>query len=96
LEFLLGPNYTNYTDHCDTAVEFTLMSQAGMNFQQTLASLTPHPARRFGYSDRTGRIAVGWEANLVVLQADPAKHVTALSKVQLTTRDGKIGYSAGN
>src|ERR1700728_4896363 len=51
----------------------------------------PHPARRFGYSDRTGRIAVGWEANLVVLQADPAKHVTALSKVQLTTRDGKIG-----
>jgi imidazolonepropionase-like amidohydrolase len=72
------------------------MSQAGMNFQQTLASLTTNPARRFGYSDRTGRIAVGMEADLVVLQADPAKDVTALSKVQLTMRHGKISYSAGN
>lgn len=85
-----------YTDHYDTALEFTLMSQAGMNFQQTLASLTTNPARRFGYSDRTGRIAVGMEADLVVLQADPAKDVTALSKVQLTMRHGKISYSAGN
>jgi hypothetical protein len=57
LEFLLGPNYT---DHYDTAMEFILTSQAETTFQQTPASLTTNPARRFGDSDRTGRIAVAW------------------------------------
>jgi imidazolonepropionase-like amidohydrolase len=85
-----------YTDHYDTAMEFALMAQAGMNFPQILASLTTNPARRFGGSRRTGRIAVGTDADLVVLQADPAKDVAALSKVQLTMRGGKVIYSAGN
>jgi imidazolonepropionase-like amidohydrolase len=85
-----------YTDHYDTTLEFTLMSQAGMTFQQILASLTTNPARRFGDASHTGRIAVGTDADLVVLQGDPAKDVTALSNVQLTMRSGKITYSARN
>jgi len=32
-----------YTDHFDTALEFTLMARAGMNFQQILGSLTTNP-----------------------------------------------------
>lgn len=83
-----------YIDHYDTAMEFTLMSQSGMKFQQILASLTTTPARRFGYSDHSGRIAKGMDADLVVLQADPAKDVTAFSRVQLTVRHGTIIYSA--
>jgi imidazolonepropionase-like amidohydrolase len=82
-----------YTDHYDTALEFTLMAQAGMNYQQILASLTTNPARKFGYSDRVGRIAKGMEADLVVLNADPAQDVTAFSKVRCTIRDGKLTYS---
>jgi imidazolonepropionase-like amidohydrolase len=82
-----------YTDHFDTALEFTLMSQAGMNFQQILASLSTNPARKFGYSDRTGRIAEGMEADLVVLRADPAQDATAFSKVRYTIRSGKVIYS---
>src|SRR6185312_15759712 len=39
-----------YIDHYDTAEEFTLMSRAGMTFQQILTSLTTAPASRFGYS----------------------------------------------
>jgi imidazolonepropionase-like amidohydrolase len=61
-----------------------------------LASLTTNPARRFGYSDRTGRITIGLDADLVVLQQDPAKDATAFSKVQLTLRRGEIIYSAAN
>ena len=81
-----------YTDHYDTTEEFTLMSQAGMNYQQILASLTTNPARKFGDSDHRGRIAKGMKADLVILSADPAQNVTALSKVSFAIRDGKIIY----
>jgi len=82
-----------YIEHYDTALEFTFMSQAGMNFQQILASLTTNPARRFGYSDRTGRIAKGMEADVVILSADPSMDTTAFSKVRYTIRSGKVIYS---
>jgi len=82
-----------YTDHYDTTLEFTLMSEAGMNYQQILASLTINPARKFGDSGRTGRIAKNMNADLVVLSADPAKDVTAFSKVRCTIRNGKILYA---
>jgi imidazolonepropionase-like amidohydrolase len=81
-----------YTDHYDTTLEFTLMSQAGMNYKQILASLTTDPARKFGDSDRTGRIAKDMKADLVILSADPAEDVTAYSKVRFTIRNGKVLY----
>jgi imidazolonepropionase-like amidohydrolase len=81
-----------YTDHFDTALEYTLMSRAGMNFQQILASLTTNPAMRFGYSSHSGGVAPGMDADLVVLDGDPARDVTAFSKVRLVIRDGKVIY----
>jgi imidazolonepropionase-like amidohydrolase len=82
-----------YIDHFDSALEFTLMSQAGMNYQRILASLTTNPARRFGYADHNGRIANGMEADLVVLRSDPAHDATAFSKVRYTIRSGKLIYT---
>lgn len=81
-----------YTDHYETTLEFTLMAQAGMNYKQILASLTTNPARKFGDSDHTGRIAKGMKADLVILSADPAQDVTAYSKVRLTIRNGNVLY----
>lgn len=80
-----------YTDHYDTTEEFTLMSQAGMNYQQILASLTTSPARKFGDSN-TGHVAKGMKADLVILGADPAQDVTAFAKVRITIREGRITY----
>lgn len=85
-----------YTDHYDTTLEFTLMSQAGMNYRQILASLTTNPAQKFRYSDRSGRIARGMDADLVVLGADPAQDVAAFSKVRFTIRAGYITYQQKN
>jgi len=82
-----------YIDHFDTTLEFTLMSQAGMNFRQILASLTTNPAQKFAYSNRTGRIAKGMEADLEVLRSDPAQDATAFSQVRYTIRSGKVIYS---
>ena len=79
-----------YTDHYDTAEEFTLMSQAGMDYKQILASLTTNPARKFKEQDRRGRIGKGMQADLVVLSGDPAQDIGAYSKVRFTIRDGKV------
>jgi imidazolonepropionase-like amidohydrolase len=83
-----------YTDRFDTSEEFKWMSRAGMSYQEILSSLTTNPAQRFGYATHTGRIAQGMDADLVVLDADPAQDPTAFSKVRYTIRAGKVIYSA--
>ena len=83
-----------YIDHYDTAEEFQLMSRAGMTFPQVLASLTTNPAQRFGYASHSGRIASGFDADLVVLKSDPAADVTALSHVAYTIRNGQILFNS--
>jgi imidazolonepropionase-like amidohydrolase len=84
-----------YTQHFDTSEEFKWMSRGGMDFRAILASLTTNPAQRFGYATHSGRIEKGFDADLVVLSADPAQNVSAFSKVRYTIRDGAIIY-AGN
>jgi imidazolonepropionase-like amidohydrolase len=91
-QILFGTD-VGYIEKFDTAEEFTWMSRAGMTFQKVLASLTTNPAQRFGYSDRSGRIAKGMDADLVVLSADPAQSIAAFSQVRYTIRGGKIIYS---
>jgi len=76
----------------DPTEEYTLMTEAGMSFRQILASLTTAPAERFGESKQLGRIAAGWQADLVVLTEDPAKNIRALAAVRYTLRAGKIIY----
>ena len=78
----------------DPSEEYALMAGAGMNFRQILASLTTAPAERFGESKQLGRIAAGFQADLVVLKEDPSKNVRALTAVQYTLRGGKIIYRA--
>lgn len=83
-----------YTEHYDTTEEFTLMSQAGMDYRQILASLTTNPARKFKDAERSGRIAKNMKADLVVLSEDPAHDVAAFGKVRFTIRNGEVIYKA--
>jgi imidazolonepropionase-like amidohydrolase len=94
-EILFGTDI-GYTDHFDTTLEFTLMAKAGMTYQQILASLTTNPARRFGFSGRSGRIAHGMDADLVVLGTDPALDVKAFSNVRYVLRSGKVVFAANS
>ena len=68
----------------DTSEEFKWMSRAGMSYQQILASLTTIPARRFGLAQHSGRIAKGYDADLVILRSDPAHRATAFADLQST------------
>lgn len=83
-----------YIEQFDTSEEFVWMSRAGMSFQQILASLTTNPAQCFGYSNPSGRIAKGMDADLVVLSSGPAQDATAFSKVRCTIRGGRLIYLA--
>ena len=80
-----------YIDTVDTTEEFQLMGRA-MDWRAILASLTTTPARRFHQSEKTGRVQAGLAADLVVLDADPAKDVTAFAKVRETLRDGVVTW----
>jgi imidazolonepropionase-like amidohydrolase len=80
----------------DPSEEYRLMTQAGMSFRQILASLTTAPAERFGESQRSGRIAAGLQADLIVLAGDPSKDIQALTAVEYTLRGGKIIYARGS
>jgi imidazolonepropionase-like amidohydrolase len=78
----------------DPTEEYTLMSEAGMSFRQILASLTTAPAERFGDSKYLGRIAAGFQGDLVVLKHDPSEEIRALSAVKYTVRAGNVIYPA--
>ena len=92
-EILFGTD-VGYIDQFDTTEEFALMARAGMSFSRILASLTTNPAARFGYSKTSGQIAKGMDADLVILDGDPAKDVTAFAKVHQVIRGGKLIYPA--
>lgn len=76
----------------DPTPEYELMAAAGMSFRQILASLTTVPGERFGRP--VGRIGAGLDADLVVVEGDPAKDIRALARVRYTLRGGKVIYRA--
>ena len=80
------------TDY-DPTDEYRYMDRAGMSFRQILAALTTAPARRFGRGERaTGRLVPGMDADLVLLDADPATDIRALSRVRSVWRQGRMIY----
>ncbi|WP_231737789.1 amidohydrolase family protein [Terracidiphilus gabretensis] len=92
-QILFGTD-VGYIYQFDTSEEFMWMSRGGMSFQRILASLTTNPTARFGYSSHSGRIAKGMDADLVVLDGDPGKDITAFSKIHEVVRGGHSIYSA--
>lgn len=77
----------------DPTDEYLLMQRAGMDFPHILESLTTAPAKRFGESNIRGEVKVGMNADLTVVQGDPARDIHALTQVSYVFRDGRIIYS---
>jgi imidazolonepropionase-like amidohydrolase len=78
----------------DPTDEYVYLSEAGMSFAQILASVTTTPAELFGADRHTGRVAPGLDADLVVLEGDPAVDIRALARVRYALRRGEILYPA--
>jgi imidazolonepropionase-like amidohydrolase len=87
-QILFGTD-VGYTDAFDTTEEYRLMS-AALDWRRILASLTTAPAQRFGFAAHKGRIAPGMDADIVLLNADPARDPTAFARVRDTLRAGRV------
>jgi imidazolonepropionase-like amidohydrolase len=79
-----------FTSLYDTTAEFEQMQRA-ITAREVLASLTTNPAQYFG-ATKKGRVEVGLDGDLVVLDADPSTDARNLAKVAYTIRGGNIIY----
>jgi imidazolonepropionase-like amidohydrolase len=81
-----------YMTQYDPTDEFAAMQQAGLSYPAILTALTTAPATRFGAAARTGWLAVGMAADVVVLEGRPEDDIRALARVRYTLRNGRIIY----
>ena len=89
-QILFGTDVGYMTDY-DPAEEYRLMARA-LTPMQILASLTTAPAARWKEDKVRGRVARGLDADLVVLEADPAADAANFAKVRCTIRAGRLTY----
>jgi imidazolonepropionase-like amidohydrolase len=70
--------------------ELEIYRQAGFTPAEAIQSATILPARIVGADDRTGSIAVGKEADMVLVDGDPSKELGALRRVVTVVSDGYV------
>ena len=70
--------------------ELEIYQQAGMSAAEALQTATIVPARIVGVDDRTGSIAVGKEADMVLVDGDPSAELGALRRVLTVVSDGYV------
>jgi len=70
--------------------ELEIYQQAGMTPAEALRSATIVPARIVGADGRTGSIAVGKEADMVLVDGDPSVELGALRRVVTVVSDGYL------
>ena len=70
--------------------EIEIYHQAGMSAAEALQTATINPARLVGVADRTGSIAVGKEADMVLVAGDVSSDLGALRRVVTVVSDGYV------
>ncbi|WP_066664224.1 amidohydrolase family protein, partial [Sphingomonas sp. CCH9-H8] len=70
--------------------ELEIYQQAGFSAAEALQSATIVPARVVGADKRTGSIAVGKEADMVLVDGDPSTELGALRRVVTVVSDGYV------
>jgi imidazolonepropionase-like amidohydrolase len=68
---------------------------AGQRAADALAGATSLNAQALGMSDQIGALAPGLNADLIAVDGDPLKDITALRRVVFVMKDGKIYKNAG-
>ncbi|WP_448140232.1 amidohydrolase family protein [Sphingopyxis fribergensis] len=70
--------------------ELEIYQQAGFSAAEALQSATIIPTRVVGADQRTGSIAVGKEADMVLVDGDPSTELGALRRVATVVSDGYV------
>ena len=72
------------------ASELVLMARYGMRPADVLRSATSTAASLLGISDSVGTIAPGMTADLIAIEGDPLRDITAVERVKFVMRDGRV------
>jgi len=70
--------------------ELKLFVDAGLSPMQALETATTNPALCLGLSRTWGRVAPGYTANLVLLNADPVKDISNTSDIDAVVVNGEL------
>jgi imidazolonepropionase-like amidohydrolase len=73
--------------------EIELLVEAGFTSVQAIQIATLNGATLLGRQDHTGSIAVGKNADLVVIKGDPATRISDIEHVEIVFKDG-VGYDS--
>ncbi|MEJ7747950.1 MAG: amidohydrolase family protein [Candidatus Limnocylindrales bacterium] len=84
-----------FVGHGALARELELLRDQGLGAMETLAAATSIAAVEVGLVDRIGRIAPGYEADLVVLERNPLADIRALVRPAAVIRAGIRRIPAG-
>lgn len=77
-------------EHGRNAGEFALMVKTGMTNAEAFASATTVAAKTLGMENEIGRIAPGYSADLIAVDANPLDDIRTLEKVQWVMVRGRI------
>ncbi len=70
--------------------QFAHMVRWGMTPLQAIPAATTRAAELLGWSDRVGRIAPGYLADLIAVDGDPLQDVARLEKPAFVMKDGQL------
>ena len=84
----MGGDVGVYT-HGQNWLEMDAMQRAGMRADQVMIAATSGNARIFGLDDR-GEVRSGRLADLVAVEGDPTRNVSAVRSVRFVMKDGKL------
>ena len=70
--------------------ELRLLVESGLSPLAALQTATWNPARALGWDGRTGTVAVGLDADLVLLDADPLRDITNTARIRAVVRAGRV------
>jgi len=73
--------------------EIELLVQADFTPEEAIHISTANGSKFLGQASRIGTIAVGKQADLLVVRGDPARDISDIRNVELVFRKG-IGYSS--
>jgi imidazolonepropionase-like amidohydrolase len=76
--------------HGWNAKQFAHMVTWGMTPMQAIQAATIHAADLLGWSESVGRLAPGRYADVIAVDGDPLKDITALERVRFVMKGGKV------